>query len=481
LGKELGLGSPGTRKSGPEGEPSGMSTPQPLFQFLEYSAARVEEALARGETPHFEAALPTWYDAFFTLCDRLGVLSAIETLPEPRQQPYIPLPLLVMLTICRFLHCHKSFRRVGAVLLQDRTLLERFGVAPILCERGYYQNGERKPFDEERFSEVFRSLDPDALHAVLVQAISTLRRENPQWFRAGWFVMDSNHFRLKGSHDEYKWCALMLWTPRGLFPVAIEFSPVPGDGETTIGQRLIARVLATYGERFLRVLLMDTGYLDGEWLRELKEKHGIDWIIKVKENMLVLEEMQRGAAREGKWRAAAPPKLDLPPERLPVRQICHLPRLYGFVTYGQPVNGCLVRDTYPPSEKHPEGRITYEGLVTSRKEWTGTEIHLGWRRRWSLENTFNQMTTFWDLGKWQIGLYGVYRSLILIMAVTYAVLQAYLTPERHHLSLQGVADQLAQQQREAGMLVRVGRCCVIADPGRLNDWVVKGLLVNRGP
>jgi len=85
---------------------------------------------------------------------------------------------------------------------------------------------------------------------------------------AGWFLMDSNHFRLKGSRKEYKWCALMLWTPRGLFPVAIEFSPVPGDGETTIGQRLVARALATYGPGFLKVLIMDAGYLDGPWLRE---------------------------------------------------------------------------------------------------------------------------------------------------------------------------------------------------------------------
>jgi hypothetical protein len=458
-----------------------MPTPLPLFQFLEYSAVRVEAALARGEPPHFQVALPTWYDAFFTLADRLGLLAAIEALPDPRQQPAIPLPLLVMLTICRFLHCHKSFRRVGAILLQDRTLLERFGVAPLICERGYYQNGERKPFDEERFSEVFRRLDPEALHALLVQAISALRRENPHWFKDGWFLMDSNHFRLKGSGQEYKWCALMLFTPRGLFPIALEFSPVPGDGETTIGQRLIARALSTYGEGFIRVLLMDTGYLDGEWLRTLTEQHGIDWIIKVKEGMIVLEEMYRVAQRGGKWCPAPPPKLDVPQEQLPVRQICHVGELFGFVTYGRPVNGCLVRDTYPPSAKHPEGTVTLEGLLTSRMEWTGTEINGGWRRRWALENTFGQMTTYWGLGEWQIGVYAVYRTLILLMALTYAVLQAYLTPERHHQSLQGVADRLAAEQREARWLVRVGEACVVVAPGQLNDWIARGLLGPRGP
>src|SRR5205823_10186005 len=136
---------------------------------------------------------PTWYDAFFSLCERLGGLAQIEALPDPRQQPYVPMPLLVVLTICRFLHCQKSFRRVGEVLLTNKGLLERLGVAPVVCEHGYYRNGERKPFNEECFSEVFRLLGEEPLQALLSQAIQALRQENPQWFRAGWFVMDSNH------------------------------------------------------------------------------------------------------------------------------------------------------------------------------------------------------------------------------------------------------------------------------------------------
>ena len=76
-----------------------MSTGNPLFEFLEYSVGAVEAAIARGETPRFEAATPTFYDTFFTLADQLGVLAGIEALADPRSQPYVPLSLLVMLTI----------------------------------------------------------------------------------------------------------------------------------------------------------------------------------------------------------------------------------------------------------------------------------------------------------------------------------------------------------------------------------------------
>jgi hypothetical protein len=458
-----------------------MSQLQPVFELLDYSLPRVEEALAQGEIPHFEPALPTWYDAFFSLCERLGVLAQIEALPDPRPQPYVPLPLLVVLTMCRFLHCQPSFRRVGEVLLKNHALLQRLGVAPVVCEHGYYRGKGRKPFDEECFSEVFRHVSAEAWHDLLVHTVQTLRQENPQWFRAGWFLMDSNHFHLKGSRQEYKWCALMLWTPRGVFPVAIEFSPVPGDGETTIGKRLVARAIQTYGPGFLRVLVMDAGYLDGTWLRELKEEHGIDWILKGKEEMIVVAEMRKMAEERGKWRPAPPPKLDGPKEERPTRHICFTPDLYGFVTYGLPVNGCVVRDVYAPSEKHPEGAVTYECLLTSGAAWKGKVIHEGWRHRWDVESTYGQMTTYWHLGKWQVQRADVYQALILIMALTYTILQAYLTPERHHLSLQGVADRLAEEQGASHMLVRVAGACVIAGPALLNRWVARGLLRIRGP
>lgn len=456
-----------------------MSTP--LFQFLEYSAGAVEAAIARGETPRFEAATPTFYDAFFTLADQLGVLAGIEALADPRQQPFVPLPLLVILTMCRFLHGHPSFRRMGEILLKDQALLERLGVAPVICAQGYYRNRERQPFNEELFSEVFRRLDPEPLQALLAQAVQTLRAVHPDWFREGCFLMDSNHFTLKGSREEYKWCALLLVTPQGLFPVAVEFSPVPGDGETTIGRRVVARALATYGEGFLRLLIMDAGYLDGPWLRELTDDHGIDWVIKAKEGQVVVEEMERLARAQGVWRPAPPPKLDLPQEQMPTRHLCHTPTLYGFATYGRPVNGCVVRDRYPPSAKHPAALETREYLLTSRLYWKGAAINAAFRRRWDAESMFGQLTRFWGLGNWEIGLFAVYRVLILLLALTLTVLQAHLQAGPARKSLQAVADRLAVQQREPRVLVRVGDACVVAGPKLLNHWLAQGVLVFRPP
>src|SRR5690349_14779038 len=80
-------------------------------------------------------------------------------------------------------------------------------------------------------------------------------------------------------------------------------------------------------------------------------------------------------------------------------------------------------------------------MLTSQLGWKGGVIHRGRRYRRDVESTFCQMTSYWHLGKWQVQLFAVYRALILIMSLTYTILQAYLTPEPHRLSLQGVADR----------------------------------------
>ena len=213
----------------------------------------------------------------------------------------------------------------------------------------------------------------------------------------------------------------------------------------------------------------------------MKDEHGIDWVIKAKADMVVVTEMERRAQEQGVWRPAPPPKLELPPEQLPTRHLCHTPTLYGLGTYGLPVNGCVVRDRYPPSAKHPEALETREYLLTSRLYWKGAAINAAFRRRWDAESLFGQLTRFWGLGTWGIGLFAVYQVLILLMALTLTVLQAHLTRGPARASLQAVADRLAVQQHEPRVLVRVSDACVVAGPSLLNHWLATGVLVFRPP
>lgn len=421
-----------------------------VFDLIKYSLADVEKKLGEGKQPVFESAIPTNYDALFQMCRELGVLDGFDNLTDPRQSPAVPKMALCVLMVCRFLHCLRSFGRMGEVLLRYHPLLERIGVDPVVLKNGgVYDCARRrrekegedppKPFDEEVVTEWLRLLKPEELNALLKLFITALRRRHRELLRRGLFIMDSNHYRVRVSGVEYKWCALMAWTPKGMIPVWYEFSLADGEGsgETSLGRKVIAGAIEAYGPKFIKMVLMDTGYLDGEDLAWMKREYGIDWVMDPKEKMVITRWMRAKAleADEKLWRSVQPPKLNCPKDELPKRHVFWLEDLHNFYTYGERVNGCVIRDEYPATEKHPEGEVVYQCVVSSRRDWNAIQIHDVWRLRWCIENAFGAMTDNWGLGKWQIRNPEVYQATIQFMAMTYGLLVCFLYEQEHAPSL----------------------------------------------
>lgn len=460
-----------------------------VFDLLRYSLAEVESNLAKGQEHEFQPAIPTKYDAFFVMAQQLGILEGLEKLTDGRVDPAVPSTVLSVLMVCRFLHCLKTFGRTGEVLLRYHPLLERLGVNPVVLERGGYYQCKRsriekeeedppKPFDQEVFSEFLRLLKPEELNALLKLFIQALRRRHPELFRRGIFVMDSNHYRVMCTGEEYKWCALMLWTPKGMIPVWYTFSRADGEGsgETSLGKVVIKGAIETYGKGFIKMVLMDTGYLDGEDLAWMKREYGIDWMMDPKEKMTVTKWMLAEAANARKelWRRVEPPKLDKKKTEMPIRHVFWLEDLHNFYTYGERVNGCVIRDTYPKATEDAEEEVVYQCVVTSRRDWNAVQIHNIWRLRWCIENAFGAMTENWGLGQWQIRRADVYQATIQYMAMTYGLLVCFIYEEGHEPSLRKMADRFERQQ---GMvMLRVGRACVILTAPILKEWERKGLL-----
>jgi len=394
----------------------------------------------------------------------------------------------------RFLWALESYRRMGKLVLRDHALLEKLGMLPVVCEQGYYHcerkddrlpGAPQKPYDEESAVKFQRRLEVEELNALYVTFIKNLKERDPQLFRRGLFIMDSNHFTLKGSHEQYKWCALKLWTPSGMITVAVEFSATNGEGtgETSIGRRVLERALKAYGEGFIKELLVDSGYLDGSMLRWLKEEHHIDWVTDAKEGMIVsraLEEQSRERPQRP-WVVVDPPKLELRKnETPPTRRVMWLGEQRSLPTYGLPVNVCLVWDHYPKSQEHPEARDLYWCIMTSHLEWKAPKIHREFRRRWEIENTYGAMSVFWGLGAWQIERYDVYRMTIYFMALTYALVVVHAYEQKLKTTLRGLADLLLLQSR-GRLLVLCGGAAAVVTIAEFNAWMENGLIRLRAP
>jgi len=470
-----------------------MNWQSTTFQVFRYSLHNVEQAIAAGCVPVFEDAIPTQYDRFFAMAGEYGVLERFSELTDVRRNPGVPVSAISVLMVCRFLRGIHSFREMGQLLLRYQPLLERLGFSVEVCEKGVYfcqrmrnptSEDAPKVFDEEVFSEVLRDLDREELNQILAEFVRALRRKHPGLFHGGLFAMDSNCFRVVGYEPGQKWCALMLVTRYGMIPVAVEFSATEGEGtgETSIGRRLLERALATYGKGFLEAVLMDAGYLDGESQRWLKFEQGIEWILPTKEKMVVTNWML-GVAQEAKawqWRKVRPPQLGGPKEQLPTRKILWIEDIPHFPEYRAKVNGIVMRDEYPPSEEHPEGKVTYQCIVTSCLALKGVEIHEVWRKRWCIENAFGFMTDVWGLGKWKIRNLAVYQATIQYMVLTYGLHILMQAIEAKPQTLRQLKQRFEWQAHNM-VIIRAGDACAILTPKTLNDWTARGILTLRAP
>jgi len=90
------------------------------------------------------------------------------------------------------------------------------------------------------------------------------------------------------SGTEYKLVIMQSLTAKKRFVVNWR---VQGPGsELTAGKEMVEEVLETAGPGAISLLLIDGGYVDGEWLAGLKRR-GIDGMVRVHEDMAIYQEM----------------------------------------------------------------------------------------------------------------------------------------------------------------------------------------------
>lgn len=451
--------------------------PEAVLEHVQYSLERVQEARARGEKLEIDWALPTGFDGLLEFLDDLKVLEALSRLPDVRKSPTVPLVPLILCVWCRFLMGLKSFKEVSQVLFMHEEVLLRLGFTLALVEHGAYPNTSgSKPFDEECLSEAIRHLEWQALREVLVATIKRWRARSPKLFLQGRFLVDSNQFRPAMRHEgkeqeervqdeEQKVCVLMLWTPKGLIPVDFRMATVGtgGEGETTSGQALVEGAVQTYGTGFIRELIWDRGYLDGDWLAKAEDALGFTWVMGVKECMQVYQDaLGLCKMAEQVWQTGRAPEYDDPRKR-PVRELCRIEGLETWDSYGKPLVALVLRDRYG-------GKVCYQVVVTPNTHWNATQIHERHRCRWDIEESFNEMTASWQLGQKLLARRGdLYRALVGLMVLLYGLLQVYARSGVEAVTLRKY--QRAFKLGPTHLLVRCGGYCALMRVREVNALI----------
>ncbi len=354
-------------------------------------------ALKRGECDGLLPAASGFLDDFATFLNEHGILSQFEHFPDPRDAHSIAPQFFCNTLLHKGLFRLPRLADIDQVLFQSPDVLRRLGFNLRQIHEGFYHGSQQKPFNSEALADFFSQIDAQQLQDHQLELSRQLLQQFRWLAQDGTVVLDANttvvprgHFKRPGA--QVKACVLGLRAAGRLFPLLWDFT-TGGAGQAadlTQGKRLLAAARQAWGEGTIRRLIVDRGFIDGEWISALKADH-IDTIIGLRENMDLCQDMI-GLCQldDATWTVAPPPILH--EGVVPERALCHLQDLNTWDACTVALQGIVIRDTYPD-------RVRYQCLVTTDLALTPTQLHQYTRDRWSIEESFMDLTRYWPLDK----------------------------------------------------------------------------------
>jgi len=401
--------------------------------FIE-NRAEVVAALERGECDGILPAARGFLDGFAQFLLASGVLSTLEAFPDGRQRRSIPIFFFCNVLIHRPLFSLPRLAPIERTLFRSPYILRQLGFNALQIRDGFYQSyRQRHPFTVEAIPECFADTAARDFQSHQQQVLHQLATHCPGQFLRGLWVMDSVHIAVpRGAHTEafaFQVCVLGLWQDEVVWPMMWAFAS-PEEAECVVGKQVFAAAEEVLGQGAIKHLLVDRGYVDGNWISTLYE-HGTRVTIGVREDMQVFEELRNLSLFEDTvWSAVEPPQRH---DAQPVeRAVTGFTDLQGeWNTCRAPLCGCLIRDRYI-------AHTVYQGLVTTAVAAEATTIAADNRKRWTEEEVFMALTRYWRFDDLPPCRSGVAYALVHFALVAFTLLGFYLQESAAPAALQAL-------------------------------------------
>jgi len=367
-----------------------MSQPSASWSVVVRNQEAVLSGLAQGEC---DGILPDeWLepDNLVQTALEAGFLDLFEDFPDRRQRRSIEKTLFCKMLLCGRLVDAPSVAETGRVVFHSATLLDKLGFNFQQVRTGGKRTADHRPFDVEALEDFCAGLRASdfSLHQLRV---SRRLREHPALQGEVW-VLDCQDTAIPNGHHQpgyhEKAAVLSVCTEAGPQPVLWRFGPAPETGDLVLGRPLMRAAQLVWGAKAIRWLILDAGFVDGPWLRRLKER-GADTVIRIKEGMdnhTAALEAARRAPPEA-WSGVPLPKRPKGKVRPLRRQLLGLQDQPGWEGLDLPVSVCVVRDTYPD-------KVEYWVLLCTAPELSAQAIYDLFGRRWGIEECFMALARY---------------------------------------------------------------------------------------
>ena len=417
------------------------------FQLLRHNQRAVDRALQDGA---YDLVLHTTHqrlDEFVGLMASTGLFELLPLLAPPGRAGDVPEELLLReLAILPLLDIPNVYQ-AERFLLQDAAVLRFLGFTVEQIRDGFPHRGRQG---------AARPHHRDLLYNLL----GALRREDLDRFRAAWvrrFARDrhcrSGVWALDGTGICGRHKLLLALNLGDGEELVGNWRVLPADcgSELPGGRELVDELLEVLPERQIQLLLVDGAYVDGKWLRRLKQEHGIDTIVRLRSDMCAYQDaLQMVRADPSLWQrrtrgfTAGGTKS---PRRYEIATITSV----AWDSYTDAVTVVLIR---------PAGGDDREiwALVTTLTEVDGWDVFRKYGQRWWLENRGNrELKEAYGLERelWTENEEAEHLSLALRL-ITYNHIQLYRRAAGAKLAARGLRSLRRELWRGPQVLVVVG-------------------------
>ena len=268
----------------------GVDITHPAWDVVVRDEARVLSQLKLGKC---DGLLPDCWmepDDLLHFALDMGAIDVFATLPDRRKRHSIPMTLIGKVLLAGTLPDNKSLRQIGATVFHSAVVLDQLGVNYYATRNGGARTGDERPFDVEALGDSLAKLQPADYTAHACTLAEWLRTQ--QGLHGRTWAIDGLDVRIPKGRvpldkvaETYhlKVVVLSVVTPSGALPLLWHFG-TPKDGEINLAKLLWEAAVTLWGKGACRELLVDAGFLDGNWLSHLHAQ-GTTVITRVREGM----------------------------------------------------------------------------------------------------------------------------------------------------------------------------------------------------
>lgn len=485
---------------------------EPQVVFFKESPRKVEAAIRKGKLDFADGSRWSAIDRFFAFLQAKDFFGrCASAFPDPRKKVEVPLVILLASTFVLRLHDQSAFAKLPFVLAAAANLFRvRFNLAIFtgqdspLAENGGFNRRNKKArrsiFDQDTARKFYGRVDPDHLHAWHNESLSDFLSaelggdarllildssllplpDNDHYERAHRMPLDDKLHLAKRDEEAalfrpcYKLTSLLRTGEDGGPFACVGASLDSGNtSELTVGCPLLLRYLERHpGE--IDFVVVDRGFLDGEWIGEVKQVHRVDVIVPLKSDMNAVEDVRglmkiappkwlevrrtthrkRVRGEKARARDAKGKKRKTGPLVTVVHEVAIYRDVRSYERCPVPLSVVAVRETKTTERRGaaPEVEVSEWFLATTKADADAEETYHLYERRTQIEERYRQLkeVRWWAMGAFTSTSFPLVATQVLLTLAVYSLHQLYLVHRHNRELTRQTIERLRWEDRFAG-------------------------------